>query len=71
MEKVAQILLYPIKYNTQIKLVFVMIIIPSVFNGLQLWLTDNIIKKSTSEEIDPLDFTKRNNNLMSDNSQKI
>jgi hypothetical protein len=53
-ENVGKLILSPIKSNPKIKLVVVMIILPTLFNIIQLWFTDNFIKIQTDvkENID-------------------
>lgn len=57
-DELAKILLKPLTGNPKLKLIFVMIIFPIVFNSLQFWITDNIIK---SEKIEN-DFSYFQNN---------
>lgn len=40
-------MLLPFKDNLQLKFIFVMIIYPLIFTGMQFWITDNIIKKKS------------------------
>jgi hypothetical protein len=48
-------LLKDFKGNPKLKLVFVMIVIPMIFNTLQFWITDNFIQRHTiSEDENPL-----------------
>ncbi|XP_065193518.1 store-operated calcium entry regulator STIMATE-like [Sycon ciliatum] len=42
--KVADVLLEPI-HNTTVRMVIVMLIVPFVFNALQFWVVDNILKR--------------------------
>lgn len=43
-------MLLPFKDNIRLKFVFVMIIYPLIFTGMQFWITDNIIKKKSERE---------------------
>jgi hypothetical protein len=42
---VASTVLWLVSWNSELKLVTVMILTPSIMNALQVWLTDNFIKK--------------------------
>jgi hypothetical protein len=49
-EKVGSTILEPVKYNPKMKLIFVMIIFPIIFNIIQFWFTDNFIKINNHTE---------------------
>jgi len=54
------LLLYPFGQNQKLKFIFVMIIYPTVFNIIQIWIFDNILKKS---ETTPTETTIPINNI--------
>jgi hypothetical protein len=45
-EFVGKFILKPVKGDPKLKLIFVMIIFPTIFNIMQFWFTDNFIKSS-------------------------
>lgn len=45
-ENAGKLILLPFKHDPKIKLIFVMIIFPTIFNIIQFWFTDNFIKNS-------------------------
>lgn len=45
MQESAKFLLSSLKENIHLKLVVVVIIIPTICNGIQFWITDNFLKK--------------------------
>ena len=49
-QTIANFLFKPINYNPKLKLVIVMIICPVMFNAIQFWLIDNLIKGRNSNQ---------------------
>lgn len=49
-EGLGRLMLSSVKYSPRLKLVLVMIVLPVIFNGMQFWLTDNIIKSKAQDE---------------------
>jgi len=45
LQESAKFLLSSLKENIHLKLVVVVIIIPTICNGIQFWITDNFLKK--------------------------
>lgn len=45
LQESAKFILYSLNDNIHLKLVIVMIIIPTISNGIQFWITDNFLKK--------------------------
>ncbi len=51
-EQIGKFILNPVKGDPKLKLIFVMIIFPTVFNIMQFWFTDNFIKSSKVYQIE-------------------
>jgi hypothetical protein len=49
-EPFGKMLLNPVKDDPKLKLIFVMMIFPTIFNVLQFWFTDNIIKNKVHDK---------------------
>lgn len=68
-EAAGVIMLLPFRNNIKLKFVFVMIIYPMIFTSMQFWITDNIIKKSSTStqpenEINNKNIYKDFNNVL-------
>lgn len=58
----AKFILSSMKNNVHLKLIIVVIIIPTVCNSIQFWVTDNILKKE-EESIVPLEKKELNQEI--------
>ena len=71
LEELAKIAIIPFKNNPKVKLVFVMIIFPVIFNALCFWITDNIIKSDMSACLNTKHFNKDEENLLLKNGNEF
>jgi hypothetical protein len=62
-ENAGKLILAPVKHDPKLKLIFVMIIFPTIFNVIQFWFTDNFIKNSkmTTDTEKSNDTTSKDN----------
>jgi hypothetical protein len=51
-ERFGKFILTPLSYSNKVKLIFVMIVYPLAFTILQLWITDNFIKKQKEDNVE-------------------
>lgn len=59
-ENFGKLVLAPMKTNPKVKLVMVMIVIPTFFNILQFWFTDNFIKRKDKDSGKKFDDSSTN-----------
>lgn len=57
--------LYPVKNNSKLKLVIVMVVFPIILNSIQFWVTDNFLK--LKKEVYPQLELPKNNQLQYEN----
>jgi hypothetical protein len=60
-ENAGKLILQPVKSDPKVKLIFVMIIFPTIFNIIQFWFTDNFIKNNIVGSELKEDVTSNNN----------
>jgi hypothetical protein len=70
-ENAGKLILQPVKSDPKLKLIFVMIIFPTIFNIIQFWFTDNFIKNNIVSSEMKEDVTSNNNLSKLDQSVNV
>lgn len=70
-EAMGYFILKGFKGKPKLKLAFVMIIFPLIFNTLQFWVTDSFIQRHTDEEVITNKYSIKDESMIKDNDNNI